>query len=528
MQTRSVIYCRVSSPRQVAEGHGLDSQEKRCKDYARNKGYKVVGVFLEKGLTGGLFDRPEMKELISFLEKNRSADPEDKIVVIFDDLKRFARDVEIHFRLKTEIYGRNGIVESPNFKFEDTPEGKFVETVMAAQSELERNQNKRQVKQKMKARLEMGYWPFCMPPGLRNFKDPTRGKILKPDGSPQAIIRKMAIEKFSRGELRTQDEVKLFVDGELKKEKIKSNLSHHGIQSLLKNPLYYGMIEYKPWKIPLAKGQHEGLVAPELYPIVLARFDNKPKIRQRKDYSDDFPLRGLVRCARCGGPFTGSWSTGRYGKKYPKYDCKKLGCSMRWKTIHKDKIHDQFQNLLYGVKPESNLVDLTIDVLNDVWGQEKALYESTRTENQSKIQEIDQEIETLKARLRKNLDDDLVETYESDLKKKLAQKRQLEGAKFDRHYSDEEFGTASRLVLGTLKDPVGMWQSPDWHNRRTIVLMYFDDRLKFDKETGFGTTLLASPIQLMQDLSRDEIPDVEMGRVSSRVVKGLLNFYKRS
>ncbi|MEI6092951.1 MAG: recombinase family protein, partial [bacterium] len=36
-----VIYCRVSSERQVTEGHGLEGQEKRCRDYAEHKGYKV-------------------------------------------------------------------------------------------------------------------------------------------------------------------------------------------------------------------------------------------------------------------------------------------------------------------------------------------------------------------------------------------------------------------------------------------------------------------------------------------------------
>ncbi|MNC98631.1 hypothetical protein D3C83_166570 [compost metagenome] len=44
-------------------------------------------------------------------------------------------------------------MECLNFKFEDTPEGKFIETIIAAQGELERLQGLRQTIQKMKARV---------------------------------------------------------------------------------------------------------------------------------------------------------------------------------------------------------------------------------------------------------------------------------------------------------------------------------------------------------------------------------------
>ncbi len=140
MKQRALIYCRVSSQRQVAEGHGLESQEKLCRNYAKSKDYFVEKVFPEEGIMGELFDRPKMKELLEYLDEHI----ENNYIVIFDDLKRFSRDVAVHFKLKSEIYGRGGRVESPNFKFEDTPEGKYIETIIVATGELEKNQNKRQ------------------------------------------------------------------------------------------------------------------------------------------------------------------------------------------------------------------------------------------------------------------------------------------------------------------------------------------------------------------------------------------------
>lgn len=154
--TKAIIYCRVSSERQVQEGHGLESQEQRCLEYAQKQGLAVVATFHEAGVSGGLFDRPAMHQLIGFLDKNN----DDKFVIIFDDLKRFARDVEVHLRLRTELISRGAVLQCLNFNFEDTPEGRFVETVIAATAQLDREQNKRQVIQKMKARLSSGYWPY--------------------------------------------------------------------------------------------------------------------------------------------------------------------------------------------------------------------------------------------------------------------------------------------------------------------------------------------------------------------------------
>ena len=132
--TKAILYCRVSSPQQKKEGHGLESQEHRGRQYAEGQRYAVVGVFKDD-ITGGRVDRPGMDGLLQFLEKHSTI--EQPIVVIMDDIKRWARDVEVHFFLRAAVRARNGILESPNFKFGDSPEDKFYETIMAASSELE-------------------------------------------------------------------------------------------------------------------------------------------------------------------------------------------------------------------------------------------------------------------------------------------------------------------------------------------------------------------------------------------------------
>ena len=147
---KAIIYCRVSSERQKTEGHGLDSQEHRCRELASQKGYEVERVFKDSFSGGGDYTkRPAMSELLAYMDGK----PYNSYVVIFDDLKRLARDTEQYIKLKRALELRRAVVECPNFVFTASPEGQYVETIMAATAQLEREQNRRQVMQKMKARL---------------------------------------------------------------------------------------------------------------------------------------------------------------------------------------------------------------------------------------------------------------------------------------------------------------------------------------------------------------------------------------
>ena len=137
---RAIIYCRVSDKKQKHDGDGLHSQEHRCREYAASRGYAVEAVFHDDVSGGGDFmRRPGMVAMLRFLETQAH----DGYVVVFDDLKRFARDTIFHLKLQQKLAAYRATVECLNFKFEDTPEGQFVETVIAAQGQLERLQNRR-------------------------------------------------------------------------------------------------------------------------------------------------------------------------------------------------------------------------------------------------------------------------------------------------------------------------------------------------------------------------------------------------
>ena len=67
---QAVIYCRVSTRHQLEDGHGLDGQEYKCREYARRKGYRVIETFQERAQSGGTLHRPSFEALLDYVRKN--------------------------------------------------------------------------------------------------------------------------------------------------------------------------------------------------------------------------------------------------------------------------------------------------------------------------------------------------------------------------------------------------------------------------------------------------------------------------
>jgi DNA invertase Pin-like site-specific DNA recombinase len=84
----ALLYSRVSSNRQKNEGHGLDSQEHRCREFAQEQGWEIIeeGIFRDDFTGGGDFmRRPAMRALIDYIDNH----PHKKFVIVFDDFVFF-------------------------------------------------------------------------------------------------------------------------------------------------------------------------------------------------------------------------------------------------------------------------------------------------------------------------------------------------------------------------------------------------------------------------------------------------------
>ena len=159
---KAVIYCRVSGAKQVREGDGLGSQETRCREFASHKGYDVAKVFKDD-MSGKLAARPAMLDMLQYLRKNRKTGT----VVIIDDISRLARGLEAHLQLRASLAKAGGKLESPTIEFGEDSDSLLVENLLASVAQHQREKNGEQTKNRMRARMQNGYWVFGAPLGYK-------------------------------------------------------------------------------------------------------------------------------------------------------------------------------------------------------------------------------------------------------------------------------------------------------------------------------------------------------------------------
>ncbi len=437
-------------------------------------------------------DRPAMASLLGYLDKDLTTN----YVVIFDDLKRFARDTVFHIKLRQAFNARNARVECLNFTFEDTPEGYFIETVLAAQNELDRKQNQRQVIQKMKARLEKGYWAFVPPFGYRTIKDAIHGKILKKFELEAEIVRE-AFEGFANGRFENQVDVQKFLES---KKIRKHKLTLDVVKRLLTNSLYAGYVEYKEWNVERRIGHHEPLILSDVYEQVQDKLNGKVKVRSRKDSSKEFPLRGFVLCSECLGTMTASWTTGR-NKKHPYYHCKNKQCLMKWKSIKRKTIEDEFEAILRSIKPKERTLNLTKEILLDVWNKKISNVDSVRKENENTLDSIRAKMRTYLDRISKTENENLIKTYEAEIQKLTTEEQKLESLVKVVRGSIPDFGTALDLTFSFLKNPYAYWKKDDLKSKHLVLKLVFMDRLTYELGNGFRTANLSLPLRVFEEFT---------------------------
>ncbi len=509
MNTKAIIYCRVSSEKQVKEGHGLDGQELRCRQYAKAKGYEVTAVFRDEGISGGVADRPGMRKLLSYLET--AAVFEEKIVVIIDDISRIARDIGAHFQLRSSIKSRNGVLESPSIEFEESPMGKFVETVMAGGAELARNENRVRVMKNMRSRMEKGYWSFDEIPGYKYQKDDIHGKVLRRD-EPKASVIQEALEGFSNHRFETKVDVQKFLESKKYSHRaaFKGVVHLSQVIRLLERAYFYaGFIEYPFWDISRRSGHHDAIIDLNTLKKIEERLKEKERRTFRKDLNEDFPLRGFLACAHCEKLMTASWSRGRT-KQYALYRCTQNGCQFQNKSIRKRDAEERMFGLLQRMVPKEGTIKLVEAVLRDLWDQRIDLLQEQKNERQKHAKSIDQEIDNLCERLADIKSPILIQKLESRVDQLEAKKRSLDVKQLSKEDSQCDFGTALTMACNFMRNPAALWNSDVFEDKRTALNLAFIGILPYDKQSGFGTVTFALPFELCKACETEKSKMVEM------------------
>ena len=123
-----VLYCRYSSSSQSEQS--IEGQLKVCHDYAERNGYKVIGEYIDRAISGtGADNRPEFQRMIA-----DSAKRQFNFVLVYQ-LDRFARNRydSVHYK---RILKKNGVkVLSARENITEDASGILLESMLEGLSE---------------------------------------------------------------------------------------------------------------------------------------------------------------------------------------------------------------------------------------------------------------------------------------------------------------------------------------------------------------------------------------------------------
>lgn len=497
---KAVIYCRVSSVAQTKRGDGLGSQETRCNEYARMKGYTIVEKFTDD-LTGSVVDRPGMKAMVNYIRRYR----EDNCIVIIDDISRLARGVEAHWELRRTIIRAGGKLESPSIEFADDADSKMVENVLAGAAQHQREKNAEQTFHRMRARLVNGYWVFWKPRGYRYEKTRGEGNMLVRD-EPIASIVQEALEGYATGRFETQVEVKRFLESQplFPKDLPDGEIRNQRVADILNQVLYAGYLESPKWDVPLREAKHEGLISFATYHKIQERLKSTAKAAARKDINADFPLRGFVLCGDCDKPLTACWSKGKR-QKFPYYLCHNRACESYRKSIPRDKIESEFEVLLGAMQPTENAFNIARNMFKELWNHRlkhtAALSQSVKRE----VVKIEKQIEQFLDRIVDTETQSVISRYESRIAKLEKEKLLIKENLLSSGKPQRPFEEMFEHAMAFLKNPQKLWASKRLEDKRAVLKLTFSSRLAYCRNRGFRTPQTALPFKALGPIQSGEI-----------------------
>ena len=486
----AVIYARVSSRKQVKEGGGIESQATRCRAYAASRGYEVVAMFTDD-MTGQNARRPGMDAMLSFLRQNKT----NPHVVLIDDISRLARGLKAHIELRDELARAGGILESPSVGFGDDSDSQFLENVLASSAQHFAQKNREQTINRMKARLMNGYYVNARPPlGYKYIKG--HGKELVRD-EPMASIVQEALEGLASGRFGSQGEVRQFLEAQPEFPRNgKGEVTHERANQLLTQPVYAGMIEAPAWGISMRKAQHQGLISWETFQKVQERLADGGRVQNRADLHEDFILRGAVDCGDCEKPLTACWSKGK-NKHYPYYLCFNKECDSYRKSIARDVLEEEFEELLAELQPSRNLFTVASKMFRDLWDHMALSNRERQTRLKADLSRMESDMTRL---VDKMLDTDNQIVIEQIEKRMTA----LESEKLLLSEKIEKLGAPVRgfdemfeHALTFLANPYNIWKNGTFADRRNVLKLAFAERLKYSRDEGLRTPQTSMPFKVL-------------------------------
>jgi len=324
------VYVRVSTEDQAKEGYSLEVQREYLESFAKREGFEIFKIYQDDGISGYTTERPALKQLLK--------DAKQKKFDLVYKIDRFSRNLKDMLNLVDELFSYGVGFKSATEPFDSTTSaGKLMFQQLGSFAEFERNRIAERVFPGMVKGVQQGNWQGARyaPYGYRYIKEK---KLLEIDEEETKVVKLIYMMFLCNKSIRSIAEY-LTKKGYRNR---KSNIfSTKLIGDILKNKIYtgklvwnahfydktqktkkgYRYIKNPPEKVIISQGKHQPIISEEDFELVQEKLKQR-RVEQRRKASD-YPLSGILYCARCNHKYLGisSISNHRTGVKKRWYRC---------------------------------------------------------------------------------------------------------------------------------------------------------------------------------------------------------------
>lgn len=285
------VYIRVSTDEQK-RGYSPDNQIRQAREFAKVHGYHVIKAFDDSGISGrSVSKRVELQDLLKAVNEH----PVDAVIIYKID--RFARNLK-DFTTIYEDFKIKGITLISISEGNLMEGNSLIPNIYACVAQWESEVNGQRTRDALAEKFEQGWQPSPLYIGYRSIGDKDERKTCEPDPYVAPIIKQL-FELYATGSYSIV-EIQDWLSDKNILSKYGTVISHSVINTILRNPFYYGLIR---WHGQSKIGNHEPIINKSLFDTcqyVLAKHRNFLTRKRTHDYL----LRGFIFCDDCEQRYT--------------------------------------------------------------------------------------------------------------------------------------------------------------------------------------------------------------------------------
>lgn len=479
-----ILYLRVSSQEQVDFGNSLESQKSICTAFSDRNNYTITKIFTEKGESAKTMNRTQLKKMLEYCKKNKQRI--DAIVVYKVD--RMSRNADDYTLIRMEL-SKSGIrIISATENIDSTPMGRFSETILSAQAELDNShRSERTITGNIQA-LEEGRYIFKPPLGYKRIRNPRVNIILK---ERENNYVKEVFKEIINGEFNLE-----LLRYKLNK-KYSLNIPKSTFHKIPTRKAYCGLVDKyeKEWEM-----RYEPIISKEIFfktQKILYQKSRKVHSKKYASINENFPLRKFVINNK-GKCLTGSYARGN-GGKYPYY--RFMGDS---KSLKKSDMENKFLEFLGGNSFPKEVVALLKMAIEERWKEKNKNVLNDRKFYAKNITELKEEKrKIIDKNLKGIIPDDMVKDYLEAKDRKI---KDYEVKIFEIENIIQFDKDLLKQSLDNLIDLTKLWKSLKVEGKDALQWFLFPENVIFENNK-FRTTKKAFILNKKQDLSCSMSPD---------------------